>query len=74
MRGGSVTTVRQYGLEKQSIIVEFGRLRYGGAVKGDATLTEEGMKKVISHSCKIRVIQSRPVRLCQFTANIEFYI
>jgi len=74
MRGGSVTAVRQYDLEKLSIIIEFCRLRHERAVQVDATLTEERMQKVIIYSREIRVIQSHPVRLCKFTANIEFYI
>jgi len=64
MRGGSVIAVRQYGLEKRSIIIEFGCMRYEGAVQGDATLTEKRVQRVISHSREIRVIQSRPFRLC----------
>jgi len=41
---------------------------------GDATLTEERMQKVIRHSREIRVIHSRPIRLGQFTTDVEIYI
>jgi len=68
MRCGGVTAVRQYGLVKRKIIIEFGRLGYCQAVQGIATLNEERMQKVI------RVIQSLPIRLDQLTTNLEFYI
>ena len=74
MQGSGVTAVRQCGLEKRSIIIEFCRLRYGHSVQGDATLTEERMRKVIRHSLEVRLNQSRLVRLCRLAANIEFYI
>jgi len=74
MRCGGVTAVLQYGLEKGKIIIDFGRLGYCQAVQGDATLTEERMQKVIRHRRKIRVIQSRPIRLGLLTTNVEFYI
>jgi len=74
MRCGVVTEVRQYGLEKRKIIIEFGRLGYCQPVQVDATLTEERMQKVIRHSREIRIIKSRPIRLGQITTNVEFYI
>jgi len=74
VQSGGVTAVRQYGFEKQKIITEFSRLSFFQAVQGDATLTEEQMQKVIRHSREIRVIQSRFIRLCQFTTNVEIYI
>jgi len=74
IRCGGVTDVRQYGLQKRTIIVEFGRLGYCQAVQSDATLTEERMQKVIHHSREIRVIQSRPIRLGQLTTNVELYM
>ena len=74
MRCGGITVVRQYGLEKRTIIIEFSRLGYCLAVQGDATQTEERMQKVIRHSREIRVIQNRPIRLGQLTTNVEFYI
>jgi len=69
MRCGGVAAVRQYGLEKRKILLEFGRLGYCQAVQGDATLTEEQMQKVIRHNREIRVIQSRPILLGQLTTN-----
>ena len=74
MRCGVVTAVRQYGLEKRKIIIEFSCLRNYQAIQVVATLTEERMQKVLSHSLEIRVIQSRPIRLRQLTTNVEFYI
>jgi len=71
---GGVTAVRQYGLEKRSITILFGSLGYGQAVHGDVTLTEERLQKIIRHSREIRVIQIPPIRLGQFTPNVEFYI
>jgi len=56
MRCGGVTAVRQYGLEKRKINIEFSRLGYCQTVQGDATLTEERMQKDIRHSREIRVI------------------
>ena len=73
MRGRSATAVYQYGLQLRSIVIDFCRLRYGHAVHGDATLTEDRMQKIIRHGREIRVIQRSPVRICQFTASIEFY-
>jgi len=74
MRCSGVTAVRQYVLEKRTIIIEFSRLGYCQAVQGDATLTEERMQKVIRHSREIRVIQSCPIRVGQLNTNVVFYI
>ena len=74
MRCDVVTAVRQYILEKGTIIIEFSRLGNCQAVQGDATLTEERMQKVIRHIREIRIIQSLPIRLGQLTTNVEFCI
>ena len=63
MRCDSVTAVRQYGLEKRKISIEFGRLGYFQAVQGDATLTEERMQKVIRHRREISVMETVPSAL-----------
>jgi len=74
MRCGGVTAVRNYGLEKRTIIIEFGSLGHCQAFQGDATMPEDRMQKIIGHSREIRVIQSRPIRLGQLITNVVFYI
>ena len=66
--------MRQYGLEKRSIVIEFGGLGYGHDVQGFNTLIEERVQKIICHSREIGVVQICAVRLNQFTSDIEFYI
>ena len=43
MRDGGIAAVGQYGLKERLITVEIGGFRYGHAIQGIATLTEEGM-------------------------------
>ena len=74
MRGGGVAATSQYGLEKGAIIIEICDCRNGHAIQSDFTLPEERMQKIIRRRREIRGIQIRPIRLGQFTSDVEFYI